>query len=197
MIFIAKAEKIFLSKFRSEILKPKVIILLTLLTAKTLASTCKTSPGFVSCNSGTAPGLEAQGIAELNATNFTDKVLVYGQLSADNCSFSDIEVHGLSHISYSKLAKDGYFYGMTTLENSSNMNKIEIFSNKAIIKDSKLNDIFIEGNSDTKLIVTNSIISGDITFNGSFGKVICIANCNISGKIHNGKLETKGEDNAQ
>jgi hypothetical protein len=157
------------------------------------AGPCTISPGQVNCHAGEMGQLSANGVANMAGTKFSDSVTIFGQLNAKECSFKQLEVHGDTKLSNSKLQDNSNIYGSIELESCAVSSQMNVYSNKTIISNSSTNNIIINSNDSPTIVLKNTTIHGDITFEGSFGAVKCLSNCKIEGKIHHGTLTKQGD----
>lgn len=152
------------------------------------ASPCSIAPGQINCGKGEMSELSAHGIANMNSTSFTDDVTIYGKLTANNCDFKKLEIHGDATIDNSTLT-DAYMYGFLSLKSCEVKSPLNIFSNKASIIDSSTHNIIVNHSDNPVITLKNTSVHGDIIFAGGFGTVKCLGNCNIEGKIEHGSIK--------
>lgn len=160
------------------------------------ASPCTINPGIVECKDGNMDGLTASGVAKMTSTNFVNQVEIFGDLNANSCKFTGLQVHGNTNIEASTIKQRIELYGMLNMHNCNATDTMKLYSDNAEIYNSNLKEILMYGNNTPCIILENSTVHGDITFHGSNGKVKCLGQCNIEGKIINGTLVKTGEENA-
>lgn len=172
----------------------KMLIALFFISAVSLANAeiCKSMPGNLNCAKGEINHIKANGIVSVNGTTVSGVSLVNGMLSADNASFSSLEVNGSSTISKSSINKDARIKGSLIATSSFFKQSLDLYSNYA-----RINATHIDGNinihhindSKPKVFLENDTkVSGDIIFDDGNGTVVMSKGAKISGKVIGGKI---------
>jgi cytoskeletal protein CcmA (bactofilin family) len=143
---------------------------------------CASSMGNVTINQVTLGCMSINGTAALNGTTFTGDLLLTGPLKATGVKFIGLNVKGPVNLDSCQVAGAAHIIGSLSALSSIFQQKLTVISDNVLFSDATAQDIVIDSNKPSTVILNNSTVNGNITFHNSHGTVT-INKSTVKGKI--------------
>ncbi len=160
-------------------------------TAGNATEVCKILPGSTTCGAGTVSSLTGNGMVTVNGTTVTGATIVNGLLSAEDASFTSLDVNGSTNLIQCTVNADAAIKGTLSASSTKFQGKLEIYSNSTRFINSKVSgDLHILHTEPKQQIVyldNFSEVTGDVIFDDGDGEVIVRGSSKINGKVIGGR----------
>ncbi|MBA4696642.1 MAG: hypothetical protein H2069_04540 [Legionella sp.] len=160
--------------------------------AASQASVCKIAPGSVTCGQGTVNSLVGNGMVSVNGTTITGPTSINGLLTADDASFTSLQVNGSTSLVQCTINLDADIKGSLKASSTKFENTLHIYSNSSRLINSKVNqNLHVHHTDSLKQEVyldNNSEVGGDIIFDDGQGKVVLRGGSKIKGTVKGGEV---------
>lgn len=156
------------------------------------AGVCNIIPGSVTCGKGTINKLSGYGVTAVHGTTVLGSTSINGTLSAEDASFSSLDVNGSVKLTQCTINEEANIRGSLTASSSKFEKILEVHSNVTRFINSKVNgDLHMGETSSKKQVVyldNYSEVTGNIIFEDGNGEVILRGKSKIGGKVVGGKI---------
>lgn len=149
--------------------------------------------GFARLENDSYVSLRVNGAASFEKVKVKEHLDVNGAFKAEDCSLGEVVVHGSIDLEDSKVSDLLQVYGYAEFHECK-LEDVEITSSSAEFEDSKVSDILMKknpqffGNSQQKVILEDTKVLGNVTFEQGEGLVVLKGSSVIKGKIIGGKI---------
>ena len=156
---------------------------------------CNILPGIISCKKGVVDHIHGNGIASINDTTITGKTLFNGSLSANNATFSSVDLNGSVKLTQCTINDQAIIKGGLIASSTKFMHGVTVHSNKVEFLDSQIiGDLHMPRTEQEEQVVVldkHSTIKGSIIFDSLHGVVILRGKSKIDGEIIGGEARKK------
>jgi len=155
-------------------------------------SVCNILPGVIDCGRGTVDRIKGNGVASINGTTITGKTVFNGAFSADNATFSSVELKGSVNFSQCTVSEQSSIKGALVASSTKFKHGITVYSNNVTFVNSQIiGDLHMprtEQEEQVVLLDKHSRVKGNIIFDGLHGTVIIRGKSKVDGEIIGGKI---------
>lgn len=159
------------------------------------ADVCKANPGSVTCGKGEVESLKGNGMVSVNGTTVRGITTVNGMLSADDASFSSIDINGNVTLYKCSVNDEAEIKGSLKASSTIFEKSLDIYSNYIRVVDTKIkNNINVHHTNQPMqkiFLDNNSEVGGDIVFDDGNGTVFVSKGSKIVGTVIGGKVINK------
>ena len=156
---------------------------------------CNIQPGSVTCGKGAVNSLTGNGMVSVNGTQVSGPTIVNGLLSAEDASFSTLNVNGSVNLIQCTVTSDSEIKGSLSASSTRFESKMDVYSSSIRFINSKvLGDLHILHTTPKQQFVyldNFSEVSGDVIFDDGEGEVVLRGHSKVGGKVIGGQITTK------
>lgn len=148
--------------------------------------------GFANLEHTSYVSLIINGSADLEDIKVSKKLQVNGSLEAEECTLNDVSVNGSVEFENCKISGTTTINGSAKFEDC-DVKKVEVASSQVKFDESKVSSITMKKHTDLlggsqKVLLDDTIVSGDVTFEQGDGTVVLEGSSKIKGKVVGGKI---------
>lgn len=171
------------------------ILLVGCISSTHAGDVCNMLPGIINCGEGVIDHINGNGIASINGTSITGKTLFNGALSANNATFSSIDLKGSVNLTQCTVSEKSNIKGALVASSTKFNNKLTVYSDKVKFVNSHIvGDLYMPRTEQAEQVVVldkHSTIKGNIIFDSLHGIVILQGKSKIYGEIIGGEARKK------
>lgn len=156
------------------------------------AGICRTGPGSLSCGVGDIRALTENGVVSLNGSTIIGATNINGVLIAEDANFSSMMINGAASLTRCTISTAASIKGTLFTSSTVFQSGLDIYSNRTRLIHTKIiGNLRIHQTDKKKQVVYlgyNSVVDGNITFEGQQGNVILKGGSVINGRVIGGEI---------
>lgn len=171
------------------------ILLVGCISSTHAGDVCNMLSGIINCGEGVIDHINGNGTANINGTTVTGKTVFNGAFSANNATFSSVELKGSVNFSQCNVSKQSSIKGALFASSTKFNHGLKVYSSNVKFVNSQIvGDLHMPRTEQEEQVVVldkHSRIKGNIIFDGLHGTVIIRGKSKVDGKIMGGELRRK------